>query len=78
MESLHDGPHAVDVAALARQAALPLEAARIAAVHAVLAAWLPDANALSRKMSDPAHQALVPVTVFTHAHKSIEPHEDKP
>jgi hypothetical protein len=54
------------VRTLADLAALPLAAGRERAVMEVLQAWLPDANALSAKMSDPAHQALVPATVFTH------------
>ncbi len=63
----------VDVAALARCAALNLSADRLAAVGAILSAWIPAANELSRKMSDPAHQSLMPVTAFAHAH---EPSED--
>ena len=55
-----------DVRALAVFAALPLDKNREAAVAAILNAWVPDANALSRKMSDAKHQALVPSTVFTH------------
>ena len=46
--------------------ALPLPNTRESAVAAVLGAWLVDANALSVKMSDPAYQILVPVTVFSH------------
>jgi len=65
-------PIQVDVAALAEHAALPLNLARTAAVEAVLSAWVRDANELSRKMSDPAHRQLMPVTVFAHAHESIE------
>ena len=33
---------------------------------AILNAWVPDANALSRKMSAAAYLSLGPVTVFTH------------
>jgi hypothetical protein len=62
----------VDVAALARCAALNLSAERLAAVEAILSAWIPAANELSRKMSEPAHQSLLPVTTFTHAHEQPE------
>lgn len=51
-------------------AALPLSDARRTHVAAVLGPWLVDANALSRKMSDPAYRALVPATVFVHANES--------
>jgi hypothetical protein len=61
-----------DVAALARCAALDLSAERLAAVEAILSTWIPAANELSRKMSEPTHQALLPVTVFTHAHEQPE------
>jgi len=62
---------AVDVAALARHAALPLSPERAAAVEAVLAAWLPAADELSRKMSAAAYRHLLPATVFAHAHESL-------
>jgi hypothetical protein len=62
----------VDVTALARCAALDLSPERLAAVEAILSAWIPAANELSRKMSEPAHQVLMPVTVFTHAHEAPE------
>lgn len=61
-----------DMAALARCAALNLSAERLAAVEAILSAWIPAANELSRKMSEPAYQSLMPVTVFTHAHEQPE------
>jgi hypothetical protein len=51
---------------LAATAALPLAAGRVAVVVPLLNAWLGDANALSAKMSQPAHQTLVPATVFSH------------
>jgi hypothetical protein len=51
---------------LAAVAALPLAAGREAVIAPLLNAWLADANELSAKMSAPAHQALVPVTVFSH------------
>jgi hypothetical protein len=54
------------VRALARYAALPLASERESAVAAVLDAWLPAADELSRKMSAAAHQSLVPITVLTH------------
>lgn len=63
---------AVDVAALARCAALDLSPQRRAAVEAILSGWIPAANELSRKMSDPAHQSLMPVIGFTHAHELPE------
>ena len=52
--------------ALADYADLPLAAGREAAVVAVLGAWLPDIDALSRKMSAAEHQDLAPVTTFIH------------
>lgn len=64
-----NGPVAPDVAALAAAAGLPLSAPRLAAVSAVLTAWLPDANALSRKMSDAAYRDLAPITAFMQAHE---------
>jgi hypothetical protein len=54
------------VRALADHADLPLAPGREAAVAAVLGAWLPDVHALNCKMSAPAHQDLVPGTIFTH------------
>jgi hypothetical protein len=72
MESQPGAPKPVDVATLAAYAALPLSPARVAAVETVLSAWIADANELSRKMSDPAHQSLMPVTTFTHAHDALE------
>jgi hypothetical protein len=51
---------------LAAYADLPLAARREEAVAAVLGAWLPEVNALSRKMSSPEHQALAPATTFIH------------
>ena len=60
------------VPALARTADLPLAADRAAIVGELLAAWLPAANELSRKMSAIAHTTLLPITVFTHAAPDIE------
>ncbi len=65
--SLPDPEITVDqVRDLAAHAALPLAKSREAAVAAILNAWVPDANALSRKMSAASHQSLLPVTVFVH------------
>jgi hypothetical protein len=72
MESQPGTTQPVDVATLAAYAALPLSPERVAAVQAVLSAWIGDANELSRKMSEPAHQSLMPVTAFTHAHEALE------
>jgi hypothetical protein len=52
---------------LARLADLPLAPGREDVITSTLAAWIDDANALSRKMSAAQHQDLVPATVFTHA-----------
>ena len=57
---------AVHVRDLALFAALPLSTEREAAVRAILNAWVPDANALSTKMSAAIYQALTPATVFSH------------
>ena len=68
-ESQSDEQPAVAVDAVERLAAvadLPLTAGRRTAVSDTLSAWLPGVNELSRKMSDPAHQTVTPVTVFTH------------
>jgi hypothetical protein len=54
------------VRALARYADLPLSADRESAVAQILAAWIPEANALSRKMSAPEYQSLTPGTIFSH------------
>jgi len=51
---------------LADHADLPLATGREKAVAAVLGAWLPDVNALCRKMSAPEHQELAPATTFIH------------
>ena len=53
--------------ALAELADLSLGAGRDEIVGALLAAWLPPANELSRKMSAAEHTELLPATVFTHA-----------
>ena len=63
---------AARVRLLARYAALPLAPERELIVAAILDAWLPAADELSRKMSAGAHQALLPITVLTHAADSAE------
>ena len=57
---------AARVRALALYAGLPLPAQREAGVAAILDAWVPAADELSRKMSAAAHQELLPITVLTH------------
>jgi hypothetical protein len=52
---------------LAGAAELPLAPGRDEIAGALLAAWLPPANELSRKMSAAEHTSLLPATVFTHA-----------
>ena len=52
---------------LAELADLPLGNGRDQIVGGLLAAWLPPANELSRKLSAVEHTALLPATVFTHA-----------
>jgi hypothetical protein len=64
--------------ALARYAALPLAPEREAAVAAILDAWLPAADELSRKMSGADHQALLPITVLTHPAGTADPGDDAP
>jgi hypothetical protein len=54
------------VSNLAAYAALPLEPSRQANVAAILSVWIPNANALSTKMSAAQYQSLVPATLFTH------------
>ena len=69
-EDKHIPDVAVETEGLARSlaafAALPLSAERETAAAMILAAWLPLANELSRKMSAPGYRSLVPATVFTH------------
>lgn len=52
------------VQVLADVAGLPLAPGRAAVVAALLAAWLPAANELSKKMSAVEHIGLLPATVF--------------
>ena len=59
---------------LAECAELPLPLEREARVAAIFDAWLPDANALSAKMSAAEHQELAPVTILAHA--SAAEHEE--
>ena len=54
------------VRALARVAGISLREGEAAAVTGVLAAWMPDANELSRKMSRLEHWTVTPATTFTH------------
>jgi hypothetical protein len=54
------------VRALAVAADLPLPPERLGLVADQLAEWLTAANELSRKMSAPEHQTVMPATVFTH------------
>ena len=52
---------------LAAAAGLPLAPGREEVVGELLAAWLPAANELSRKMIAAEHTGLLPATVFVHA-----------
>jgi hypothetical protein len=61
---------------LARLAALPLPRERWPLVADILGPWLKDANELSQKMSQAAHQSLVPATVFIHG-TSLEKEADQ-
>jgi hypothetical protein len=53
-----------DVRLLARIAQLPLDQDRESQVAALLSAWLPDANALSAKMSAQEFREVLPITLF--------------
>ena len=57
---------------LALTAGLPLAVGSAAIAGELLAAWLPAANELSRKMGAIEHAALLPITVFTHAAPDAE------
>ena len=57
---------------LAQTAGLPLAVGSAALAGELLAAWLPAANELSRKMGAVEHAALLPITVFTHAAPDVE------
>ena len=52
---------------LAQTAGLPLALGSATRAGELLAAWLPAANDLSRKMSAIEHTDLLPITMFTHA-----------
>jgi hypothetical protein len=71
-----DNTGAARTRALARYAALPLPPEREATVAAILDAWIPAADELSRKMSAAIHQALLPITVLTHASGGVEAGDD--
>jgi hypothetical protein len=55
-----------DVRLLARIAQLPLDQVRESQVAALLSTWLPDANALSTKMSAQEFREVLPITLFAH------------
>lgn len=55
----------LDVAATARLADLPLSEDRMVEVAGLLSAWVPEANALSRRMQAPELDGLMPSVVFT-------------
>ena len=57
---------------LAQAADLPLAVGSAAIAGELLAAWLPAANELSRKMSAIEHATLLPITVFIHAAPDAE------
>jgi hypothetical protein len=69
---------AARVRALARYAALPLAPERAAVVAALLDAWLPAADELSRKMSSARYQTLLPITVLTHGVETADAGDDAP
>lgn len=54
------------VRALADAADLRLDDERLGVLAPHLSGWLTAANELSRLMSRPEHQAVLPATVFTH------------
>jgi hypothetical protein len=66
MVSKHEAVTPELVRRLAQFVSLPLTPGREAVIAPLLDAWLKDANALSEKMSDAAHQSLLPATVFSH------------
>jgi hypothetical protein len=68
-ERMASGPSGINedaVRALAAIAGVPMHEGEAAAVVEVLAAWLPDANELSRKMRRPEYLTVTPATVFGH------------
>lgn len=60
------------VAALARQADLPLTEERISVVASILHDWNIAANELSRRMSAEQYQAITPITGLRHDHQHME------
>lgn len=63
---------AARVRALAPYAGLPLPAHREAGVAAILDAWIPAAEELSRQMSAAAHRDLLPITLLTHGGEAAD------
>jgi len=57
---------AKEVEVFEQLADLPLKSERRAAVASILSVWVPAANELSRKMSEPQHRAITPNVRFTH------------
>jgi hypothetical protein len=57
---------------LADLAELPLAEGRAAILAPQLNVWITLANELNRKMSDPRHWTLTPITVFSHPRRSGE------
>lgn len=55
-----------DIEVLAGLAALPLPDGRAQVIREPLAAWVRDANELSRKMSQKEYLDLMPATIFHH------------
>ena len=55
------------VRALAAMAELPLDPGRESTIVPILAAWVKDANELSRKMSTAQHWTVTPATIFVHS-----------
>jgi hypothetical protein len=66
MDSKHEAVTPELARRLAQFVNLPLTPGREAVIAPLLDAWLKDANALSKKMSDATHQSLLPATVFSH------------
>jgi len=55
------------VLVVSQQAGLALEPERLRAVAPIILEWWAAANALSRRMSAPEHQTLVPIVALRHA-----------
>lgn len=60
------------VRALAEYAELPLAPGREEVITPTLAAWIKDANELSRKMSSAKYWELAPATIFSHPNEPEE------